>query len=256
MRTLLLFVMSFLACSIQAQDTVRLNVPLSSLTAVEKVYDFIVSDFENIVGFQFSMTFDDTKMQFREARNIILDHMTTNSFNDPLPGTLLSVWLDTDLEATDYSEPTPVFQLVFDVLEGEGSTLCFTNTPLDYEFIVEEVPGDFHLSHMVIDDDCQDGTAILLNTTATEDPAKTSPKIIDELYLNTHGILTFTSSSEELLRFSAFNPEGKIVATSKPIEVVKGTNEIALGQELLPGIYFINWTDSIGNTQSQKVFVK
>lgn len=256
MKTLLLFVITFLAFSTQAQDTVRLNVPLASLTSTEKIYDFIVSDFENIVGFQFSMTFDDTKMHFREVRNIVLDHMTTNSFNDPLPGTLLSVWLDTDLEATDYNEPTTIFQLVFDVLDGEGSPLCFTNTPLDYEFIVEEAPGDFHLSHMVIDDDCQDGTAILLNTTATEDPAKTSPKIINHLYLNTHGILTFTSLTEELLRFNAFNPEGKIVATSKPIEVVKGTNEIALGKELLPGIYFINWKDSIGNTQSEKVFVK
>ena len=91
MRHLLLALFLAFAASIQAQEPLKLKVDLQEITATEKVYNFISENFVGVIGWQFTMQFDGTKMKFKEIRNAVNPTQTSGNFNEPNPGELRSV---------------------------------------------------------------------------------------------------------------------------------------------------------------------
>ena len=93
MRHLILAFCLALGAALQAQETLKLKVDLQEITATEKVYNFISENFVGVIGWQFSMQFDGTKMKFKEIRNAAVSytHLDVYKRQVRLPISILTV---------------------------------------------------------------------------------------------------------------------------------------------------------------------
>jgi hypothetical protein len=251
-KTLTILFLAFIS-SVQAQEALKLKVDLVEITGTEKVYNFITDNFEGIIGWQFTMAFDGTKMSFKEIRNPIHPNQSTANFYEPIPGELRSVWLDPDLEANNYPDSTVLFQLVFDILEPEGAPLCFLESQDYFEFIMDEGSGTISIVEILISDDCYQGFSIFLNTTATEIPSTSPTQLIREVFLSTDGILSFTSNTDQQLHLDVVDINGKVLSSlnAQPIAAGRPTLQCSI---VTPGIYLLKVKTEDGTTQVLKVF--
>ncbi len=253
MKHFLLIAFLTLSISLQAQHTLRFGVELVEATATEKVYNFETEDFLNIVAWQFSMHFDGTRMRFKEIRNPILNYLSTNSFNEPTPGNLRSLWLDNDLDPDNYTEPTVLFQMVFELLTPENTPLCFDESQEYFEFVVEEGSGNFYLSELVIHDDCVAGLSIFLDGTATEDVTSPQVQHIKDVSLISSGTLSFTSASNQKLKLSLIDLNGKQLISFDEKEYASGRNTVQC-KPVASGVYVLKAIAEDGKESATKVF--
>jgi hypothetical protein len=236
---LLISLFAFSLSSLMAQHTVRFGIDVAEVSATEKVYNFTVEDFEDIVGWQFRMEFDGSRMKYKEIRNTLLDHLTSHSFNEPNPGELRSVWLDYDLMPTNYTKPTIVFQIVFDILQSGGSACCFLESQENFEFIVHDGSGEYYLSELVIHDDCHTGHSIFFNTTDTEDPLHPEIESVNDIYLSQQGVLVFTTTVDQTIGLTVFDVQGKAVASFNEKLYTAGRHTLQCSNSLSRGLYMI-----------------
>jgi hypothetical protein len=253
MRHLLLTLCVAFGSTLQAQEALKLKVDLVEITATEKVYNFITENFEGIIGWQFTMAFDGTKMSFKEIRNPIHPTQSSSIFYEPNPGELRSVWLDPDLEANDYPDSTILFQLVFDILEPEGAPLCFLESQDYFEFIMDEGSGAVSLVEILISDDCYQGFSIFLNTSAINNPSTTSTQLISGVFLSANGILSFTSNTDQQLNLDVVDINGKVLSSSHAQSFAAGRHTLPCSI-VTPGIYLLKVKGEDGTTQVLKIF--
>ncbi|HZV69609.1 MAG TPA: T9SS type A sorting domain-containing protein [Saprospiraceae bacterium] len=256
MKNILLSVLVAIGTCLNAQHTVYFSLEPVELNTTEKIYNFIVSDFVDMVGWQFSMLFDGTKMRFKEIRNPILDDLTNHDFNEPHSGILLTAWIDRDLQSLDYIEPTVAFQLVFELLSPEGADVCLSETPLSYEFIVHDSPGHIFLSEVVINDDCHVSFPIQLNTTAVDDPASGGTELIDQVYLSTQGELSFTNTTEQNLSLQLFDILGRPVVNFGNVLYPSGRSTLDTGRKISDGLYILHMTNDHGKTFTSTIIAQ
>ncbi len=254
MKHLLLISFFALSVSLQAQHTLRFGVELVEATATEKVYNFETEDFLNIVAWQFSMHFDGTRMRFKEIRNPILNYLSTNSFNEPTPGNLRSLWLDNDLTPDNYTEPTVLFQMVFELLTPENTPLCFDESQEYFEFVVEEGSGNFYLSELVIHDDCVAGLSIFLDgASATEDISLPQVQHITDVSLVSSGTLSFSSAIDQNLKLTLVDLNGKQLISFDEKEYATGRNSLSC-KPIAQGVYVLKAIAEDGKESATKVF--
>ncbi len=234
----IIYAILLLSSSLAAQEPLKLRVVFVETTATEKVYNFVAENFVGFVGWQFQMEFDGTKMRFKEVRYPIHPSQGSQNFNEPNPGELRYVWLDTDLESNDYLDATVLFQLVFDLLEPEGSPLCFRESQEYFEFIFDKGVGDFTLAEILISDDCYQGFSIFFENTATENPATLIVDPITDVFLSTTGMLSFTSSIDPTLSLSLFDAHGKVIASFASKEYAEGRHNLH-SKNVTPGLYLL-----------------
>lgn len=254
MKKLLILPLLISAGMAFSQHTIEFGVELSEVTDTEKIYNFVFDDFVNIVGWQFTMDFDGSKMSFKEIRNPILEGLSSSSFNEPQAGNLISVWLDFDLVPEDFTESTVAFQIVFDLIEGDGSDLCFATSQDFYEFIVNDDMGNFYLSELIIYDDCNQGMSIFFETTSTQEAVQESD-VLSDVYLGASGTLAFTSHQSTNLSLTLHDMQGKSVFTLRNIDVREGRQTIQTNA-LSPGTYVLSATSGDGDLQSVKLSVQ
>ena len=121
--------------TVAGQDTAHIGLSLATLTPTEKVYNFYAWNYHYIIASQYSMLYDSTSMKYQGIRNSIVSGLGEGTFGHPLPGVITALWLDLDLQADDYADSTVLYQIAFDVLQPGGSSLCFSEMPLEYEFV-------------------------------------------------------------------------------------------------------------------------
>jgi hypothetical protein len=238
MRNLLILMALAFATALEAQEPLKLKVDLVEITATEKVYNFTTEDFVGIIGWQFKMKFDGTKMKFKEIRNPILPSQTTSNFFEPNPGELRSVWLDPDLAADDYPDSTVLFQMVFEILETEGAPLCFLDAEEYFEFIMDEGSGSITLAEILISDDCYQGFSIILDPTATENPKAPDAEPVKDLFLSSNGTFAFTSSLTQPLTITLSDMTGNIISSLGKREYTLGRHTVNC-KTLIPGMYIV-----------------
>ena len=247
---LLLFLL--ISSSLTAQDQLRLKVEIAEETATERVYDFILDDFIGVIGWQFQMDFDGTKMSFKEIRNSIQQGQHSGNFNESAPGELRTSWIDPDLSADNYTDPTIVFQMVFTLLEPDGSPLCFRESNEAYEFILEEDNGIIVINEILISDDCRQDFSILFNTTNIEDQVLKSEPLITQPNLTSGGLLSFTTSTEFPMTISLVNMHGGVVHDFGKLSFAPGRHSLQAGG-VIPGMYLLNISTTTGINQTIKV---
>lgn len=251
MKHLLLISMLALSVYLQAQEPLKLKVEAIETSATEKVYNFITINFVDIIGWQFMMEFDGTKMKFKEIRNPIHPSQTSNNFYEPTPGELRSVWIDTDLQPNSFPDSTVLFQLVFEILEPEGTPLCFLDSQEYFEFIMAD-SSDFSLTEILISDDCYQGFSIFLGGTSIENTEDSADSFLKDVSLSASGTLSFTSSVDLQLNLSLFDLNGKQIISFGKKEYVSGRNTLQCNS-ITSGVYVLKATAD-GKESAVKVF--
>ena len=237
MKKLLLIALTLIVTRIVAQETISLTLEVAEVTATEKIYNLIVDDFDDMVGWQYTMLFDGTEMRFKEIRNSVLEDLDSHDFNEPYPGVLLTAWIVTDLDPEDFSEPTVAFQIVFELFEPGGSGVCFSESPLEYEFIMQEVPGQAFLNEVVVSDDCHIDFPIALNTTGLENSNGNMLPEISKVHLSQNGESGFTLSEDLEMQITLYDLSGKVIGSTPTQLFVKGIHFIKFDKPLIEGVY-------------------
>ncbi|MDZ4749397.1 MAG: T9SS type A sorting domain-containing protein [Saprospiraceae bacterium] len=152
-------------------------------------------------------------MKYKEIHNPIHPGQSSGNFNEPNPGELISVWIDSDLQSNDYPDTTVLFQLVFEILEPEGALLCFLESHEFFEFILDDDFINFEFAEIIISDDCYQGFSIILETTATENPTASGIELLKDVFLTSTGTIAFTSNFDQELSISLSDMSGKVIST-------------------------------------------
>ena len=96
-----------------------------------------VNDFNNILGIQFSVNYDPAALTFTGSQNFnpALVGFTSASVGNPTPGNLTFTWNDPFAAGVTLPNGTTIFELCFDVLTNESTTVVFSGTPTPIEVI-------------------------------------------------------------------------------------------------------------------------
>ncbi len=122
---------------------------VASVTSLESnvCIPITLNDFADILGFQFSMSWDTAVIRFDTIINFGLSGLSGGNFNTRMPdnGTLRSTWTDPLGTGVSVDNGTVAFELCFNVVgeEGESSVIAFTNTPIVQELIANSGAVDF-----------------------------------------------------------------------------------------------------------------
>ncbi len=102
--------------------------------------DVSVKNFKKLVGMQFSLGYDPTKLQFVSISSLNLQYLTlgkigTPTGGQPTPAGQISViWEDETVQGLNVPDNTIIFQVCFNAVGSNGTTtVSFTSTPTDIE---------------------------------------------------------------------------------------------------------------------------
>lgn len=96
-----------------------------------------VENFDEVVGFQFSMNFNRNVINNGAVENLNLAGLSAGNFNiNQATGVITSVWTDPNAVGVSVPDGTILFELCFDITgtQGQFSDLSFTNNPLEINF--------------------------------------------------------------------------------------------------------------------------
>ncbi len=86
-----------------------------------------VKDFNDIMGLQFNLNYDPSKLQYKALQNFNLPDLNLSSFGVPGTGAnpagrIKLAWLDLNVNGVTVSDETILFEVCFTALTGEGSS--------------------------------------------------------------------------------------------------------------------------------------
>ncbi|MEL6393769.1 MAG: cohesin domain-containing protein, partial [Bacteroidota bacterium] len=100
---------------------------------------FEVTNFKNMLGFQYTIRFDSTKFQYKEVKNFGLPGYGPPDFGTRFEsrGVLSSLWSDPSLEPRTLADGSKLFDLCLTAIgnSGEESVVRLSNGPTPFEFI-------------------------------------------------------------------------------------------------------------------------
>ena len=91
--------------------------------------------FEDILGMQFSMQYDASKMQINSFGSFNLDGLHENSFGTGTPGVVTLSWLDNNLQGISLPDGTTIFEMCFTALVDDApvTIINFVDSPSSIE---------------------------------------------------------------------------------------------------------------------------
>lgn len=253
MKPILLYIGLLTGLYLQAQPTAHLGLSLSGFSGTEKVYNVYVSEYRGIIAHSYSMSFDDTKMTYQGIRNSIIPSITDASFANPSAGVITTLWFEGSLIGEDYLDSTVLYQIVFNVVQPGGSTLCFSQTPLPFEFVDAESNS---LNEIIIHDECFDSLLVIINPSSVVSAAPVPKASIQNLHMSNDGQFSFTSLADQHLAFNLNDSQGRILAALKSTYYSKGRNQGDFHQDIIPGPYLMQTMTNGSNAQSVMIIVQ
>ncbi len=160
LSTLLLMIILQLA---QAQSLI-LRITNPQVTGNRVTYDVVADHFTEILTLQYVVNYDPEELSFVRTQNWMLLGMYWGNFDSNTPGVISMGWVDHTLEGTTLPNGSLLYQIVFDMLLGTHSSLCFELSPETYEILA----GDQEfLDSLYVADDCNEDP-ILIDLTMTQ----------------------------------------------------------------------------------------
>lgn len=100
-------------------------------------------DFSNLIGFQFTMQWDSTQLEFQRVRNFGLPGYGTANFGDRFAssGYLSTLWTEAALQGQNIPNGTVLFEVCLKntAPSGTKSTVRFTDGPTTFEVIAADM---------------------------------------------------------------------------------------------------------------------
>lgn len=99
--------------------------------------DVSVAGFTNILGFQFSIQWNSTELQFLSTADYNLPGLAPANFGTPFTGTLTGTWNDPNVQSVTLPDGTVIFSACFRVVAplNTSANIGFVNTPTSLEFL-------------------------------------------------------------------------------------------------------------------------
>jgi hypothetical protein len=239
-----------------AQNIPLLGLAVDHVNPVEKVYNLYAKDYDRMLVLQYSMVYDPARMAYRGIRGGVLLGYDESCVGNPFAGSVTSVWLDLPLIGQYNPDSTILIQFVFDIIQPGGSSLCFSENPLGYEFMKGDLDTYVELNQIQLHDECFTGIVDIDNATGISQPQPNMISLIDNVTLSISGELNFTSIQNQQLIFSLTDMLGREIRSGIQYDCSKGPSAIHLGQPLSNAIYLIKTVDQSGQFQAIKVFAK
>ncbi len=97
--------------------------------------DVVAYNFDNILGLQYSISYDPSVLQFSSISNTNLAGLSPNSFGNPSAGVITSSWSDPNATGLSIDDGTVIFEVCFTVIGTGSTTVTFGNSPTPIEVI-------------------------------------------------------------------------------------------------------------------------
>ncbi|GJM35368.1 MAG: hypothetical protein DHS20C18_43690 [Saprospiraceae bacterium] len=115
-------------------------------------------EFIDLIGLQFTINYDPTILEFVSITNLNLVDLVQTSFGTPLtvpptaPGTITMAWVDNTLAGVTVPDGPPgIFEICFNVIGEESTTITFGNSPTVIEVTdSDENDVEFHGDNGII----------------------------------------------------------------------------------------------------------
>lgn len=240
---------------LSAQNTAHIGLEAVEVNDTQKVYNYYVQDYEEIVACQFSLTFDSDKMRYNTLRNSIVTGLNESSIGTSADSILTLLWVDFALNPVNYTDSTVLFQFVFDVLVSGGSELCFYDEPLALEFVSYINEIETELPEILITDDCNTDSLVILDSTISVAALVKDQQKISHLFLSPSGTIGFTTLADQGLGLTLYSLLGHQIVSWPYTIYPEGRHEVDTNRSLLPGLYYLSFMQENGNGVTRAVFV-
>ncbi|MEZ5041746.1 MAG: cohesin domain-containing protein [Saprospiraceae bacterium] len=97
--------------------------------------DVVAYNFNSILGMQYTISYDQSKLQFSSIANTNLAGLSANSFGNPTPGKITLSWSDPNAVGVSVADGTVIYEVCFNVLGTTSTTVTFTSSPTIIEII-------------------------------------------------------------------------------------------------------------------------
>ena len=130
-------VLSFVSNAAFAQQVTFTLTPATTNTSQgsQVCLDVVVSNFTNIVSFQYSINYAAAVLDFDMVQNFNLGGFTANNVGNPSAGNISVSWLASDvINGETVPDGTSIFEICFTAVPANGtSTVAFSGTPIPVE---------------------------------------------------------------------------------------------------------------------------
>lgn len=196
-------------------------------------YDVRTENFTNLVGMQYSIVYNSNKLTFVALQNLNLSDLDLGDFNPNEPGVIRNVWIQTTLTGVTVDNGV-IYQIVFEMVDGEAGDVCFSEDPLVSEFI----KTTHELTSFSVMDDCHpDPFQIFLTTSSVEDiTTRFGISFTNPAHAQT---ITFKLDEGQNLGFRLFDLDGKSLMGFPQRDYEPGYHTLNIDGTLLPGMYIL-----------------
>ncbi len=134
--------------------TLTIGDATNAVIGQQACLEVTVNGFFDILGMQFSISYDPAVLQFTGVTNLNLNGLSSASFGNPEPGIITMTWNDPDVSGISRPDGGTIFCLCFNVLSGAcTSEVTFSNTPIAIEILngnLENVPFNGRPGHVQV----------------------------------------------------------------------------------------------------------
>ena|SRR5687767_3679185 len=213
------------------------------------VYDVVVFDFIDVVGYQIGYAYDTNNLRNPVIQDFNLPFLDADNFATNDPGFIENVWLDNSLNGVTVSDSTVIYRIAFDLVGSELGSVCFSLDSIHGEF----VNSDNELFSVYIVDDCHDTLFLLIDhTSGLENVALDYGLKVTSL--NMPQSISIHLEKEMSLAFSLYDLKGVQVQSFASKEYSPGTHTLDMQKPVTPGLYLLSTVIS-GRQVTLKVII-
>jgi gliding motility-associated-like protein len=156
--------------------------------------DVSVNGFTDIIGAQFTLTYDASALTFNDFQSFNLAGLTAANFGNPSAGVLTFSWLDNTFAGVTVPSGTVIFEACFTASGNNGTTAVMVgNSPVAVEFIDvndNEVAALTENGNVTITDGTGGGDNDGFGLTLSEETAMTGQTVCLDMSVNNFGSIT------------------------------------------------------------------
>lgn len=233
MKNIIILLVCLFPLSISSQDLLlRIDNPQVSGDLV--TYDLSADNFTDMIAAQFSIRYDTSLMKFDSIINSVLPGWDELSYYESEPGAIVIVWFELGIQGVTFPNGTVLFQLQFVTKNGSFGGVCFSQEPVESEFLTTQ--GEVN-SFFIVDDCHDEPFEVIINPTSTEELALEYGMKVNRIVQSQK--INFILDNGQEIGFRLFDLDGKQLE-SYPVDIYSpGTHSLDISTSLIPGVYVL-----------------
>lgn len=233
MKNIIILLVCLFPLSISSQDLLlRIDNPQVSGDLV--TYDLSADNFTDMIAAQFSIRYDTSLMKFDSIINSVLPGWDELSYYESEPGAIVIVWFELGIQGVTFPNGTVLFQLQFVTKNGSFGGVCFSQEPVESEFLTTQ--GEVN-SFFIVDDCHDEPFEVIINPTSTEALALEYGMKVNRIVQSQK--INFILDNGQEIGFRLFDLDGKQLE-SYPVDIYSpGTHSLDISTSLISGVYVL-----------------